>query len=40
MHDIDPKIRDLVQHAYDNSPAIRQLMDEAAVAPADVQGAG
>lgn len=39
MTDIDERIRDLVRHAYDNAPAIRQLMEEAAVSPADVQGA-
>ena len=33
------RIRDLVQHAYDNAPAIRTLMTEANLAPADIQGA-
>ena len=39
MTDFDERIRDLARHAYDNAPAIRQLMEEAAVSPADVQGA-
>jgi len=37
--DINERIRDLVQHAYDHAPAIRTLIDEAGVAPADIQGA-
>lgn len=36
---IDAQIRDLVQHSYQYAPAIRQLLDEAGVAPDDVQGA-
>ena len=40
MNDIDSRIRDLVAHAYAKAPAIRGLMDEAAVAPGDIQSAG
>ena len=39
MTDINQGIRELVQHAYDNAPAIRAQMDEAGAAPADIQGA-
>ncbi len=39
MTDINKRIRELVQHAYDKAPAIQSLMDEAGVAPADIQGA-
>ena len=39
MRDFDQRIRDLVQHAYNHAPAIRQLMDDAAVAPGDIQSA-
>ena len=36
---IDERSRDLVAHAYDKAPAIKTLMDDAGVAPADVQSA-
>ncbi len=39
MTDINQGIRELVQHAYDHSPAIRTLMAEAGVAPNDIQAA-
>ena len=39
MSDINEGIRELVQHAHEKAPAIRSLMDEAGVAPADIQGA-
>ncbi|MCY4464032.1 MAG: phenylacetate--CoA ligase family protein [Chloroflexi bacterium] len=39
MAGIDAQIHDLVQHSYQHAPAIRQLLDEAGVAPDDVQGA-
>ena len=39
MTDINKRIRELVQHAYDKAPAIRSLLDEAGVAPADIRGA-
>ena len=39
LTDINERIRELLQHAYDRAPAIRTLMDEAGVAPADIQGA-
>ena len=39
MTSIDRRIRELVQHAYERAPAIRNLMDAAGVAPAAVQGA-
>jgi phenylacetate-CoA ligase len=37
--DINKRIRELAQHAYDKAPAIRSLLDEAGVAPADIRGA-
>ncbi|MCY3915916.1 MAG: phenylacetate--CoA ligase family protein [Chloroflexi bacterium] len=39
MTAIDDRIRDLVQHAYNHAPAIRTLMDQAGLAPAEIQGA-
>ena len=39
MTDIDLRIRDLVRHAYDKAPAIRSLMADAGLAPADIQAA-
>ncbi len=39
MTDIDQRIRDLAQHAYDRSPAIHRRMDDAGLAPADIQSA-
>ncbi len=39
MTDINLRIRDLVQHAYERAPAIRALMDEASLSPSDIQGA-
>ena len=39
MTDINQRIRELVQHAYDYAPAIQTQMDEAGVAPSDIQGA-
>lgn len=39
MTDIDQRIRDLAQYAYERAPAIRKLLDEASLAPADIQGA-
>jgi phenylacetate-CoA ligase len=34
---LDQRIRDLIAHAYDKAPAIRNLMDEAGVRPDDIQ---
>ena len=39
MTDVDARIRELVQHAYDRAPAIRKLLDEAGVAPSAISGA-
>lgn len=39
MAEIDKRICELVQHAYEHAPAIRTLLDEAGVAPADIRGA-
>lgn len=39
MTDIDDRIRELVQHAYERAPAVRTLLDEAGLAPSDIQGA-
>ena len=39
MKDRNRKIQELVQHGYEFAPAIRQMMDAAGVAPADIQGA-
>ncbi len=36
MKNIDAKIRDLVQGAYNRAPAIRQQLDAAGVSPADI----
>lgn len=35
----DKRIRDLVAHAYDKAPAIKNLLDNAGVTPADIQSA-
>lgn len=37
MTTFDERIRDLIPHAYANAPAIRALLDEAGVAPSDIQ---
>lgn len=39
LTDLDSRIRALARHAYEGAPAIRQLMREAHVAPADIRGA-
>ncbi len=39
MTTIDQRIRELVEHAYDHAPAIREIMDEAGVGSGDIQGA-
>lgn len=39
MTDFNRRIQDLVRHGYDHAPAIRQLMDDAGVSPADIRGA-
>ena len=39
MTEIDDRIRDLAQSAYDSAPAIRTLMADASLAPSDIQGA-
>lgn len=39
MTTIDQRITELVEHAYNHAPAIKTLMDEARVTPADVQSA-
>ena len=36
----DDRIRDLIAHAYDKAHAIKTLMDDAGVSPADIQSAG
>jgi phenylacetate-CoA ligase len=36
---IDQRIRQLIAHAYDHAPAIRNIMDQARVTPADIQSA-
>lgn len=40
MSDHDSRVRELVAHAYQHAPAVKRIMDEAGVSPADVQGAG
>lgn len=40
MTDINQQIRELVKHAYGRAPAIRSLLDDAGVKPADIQNAG
>ncbi len=39
MTNIDQKIQELVEHAYNKAPAITKLMDEAGVKPSDIQTA-
>ena len=39
MTDIDQRIRELAQYAYERAPAIRKLLDEASLKPADIQSA-
>lgn len=39
MTNIDQKIQELVEHAYNKAPAITKLMDEADVKPSDIQSA-
>lgn len=39
MTDLNRRIQDHVRHGYEHAPAIRQMMDDAGVAPADIQGA-
>ncbi|MCY3831588.1 MAG: AMP-binding protein [Chloroflexi bacterium] len=39
MKDIDERISELVRQAYDHAPAVRTLLDEASLAPADIKGA-
>ena len=38
MSDHDSRIRELVAHAYQHAPAVKRIMDDAGVSPADVQG--
>lgn len=38
MSNFDERVRDLVAHAYENAPAIKQIMDDAGISPADIQG--
>ena len=37
MTDLNPRIQELVQHAYAHAPAFRQRLDQAALRPADIQ---
>lgn len=39
MTDIDERIGHLVRHAYDQAPAIRELMDAAGTRPSEIKGA-
>ena len=39
MTDMDRRLQDLVQYAWENAPAVRALLDEAGVAPSDIGGA-
>lgn len=39
MSQIDNRVRDLVAHAYENAPAIKQLLADAGVTPDDIQSA-
>ena len=39
MTDRDRRIQDLIQYAYQHAPAVRALLDEAGLAPADIAGA-
>ena len=37
MRDIDQKIQELVRHGYEHAPAIQKMMDDAGIAPGDIQ---
>lgn len=37
MTDFNAKVRDLVDYAYTHAPAVKQLLDDAGVAPSDIQ---
>ncbi|MCY4538571.1 MAG: phenylacetate--CoA ligase family protein [Chloroflexi bacterium] len=39
LTDLNRRIQDFVRHGYEHAPAIRQMMDDAGVAPADILGA-
>lgn len=39
MSNIDQRIQELVEHAYNKAPAIQQLMNDAGVKPSDIQSA-
>lgn len=37
MSDLNSNLRAIVQHAYANAPAFKQIMDAAGLTPADIQ---
>ncbi len=37
MSDLNSNLREIVQHAYANAPAFKQIVDEAGLTPADIQ---
>jgi phenylacetate-CoA ligase len=37
MSEISKRLRHIIQHAYANAPAVKKIMDEAGVSPADIQ---
>lgn len=39
LTDLNRRIQELVRHGYEHAPAIRQMMDDAGVAPGDLRGA-
>jgi phenylacetate-CoA ligase len=39
LNSIDARIRELVAHAYEKAPAVRQIFEQAGITPADIQSA-
>ncbi|MDW8300334.1 MAG: AMP-binding protein [Anaerolineae bacterium] len=38
MSDLNGKLREVIQHAYTNAPAFKQIMDSVGLSPSDIQG--
>nr|NIN67625.1 phenylacetate--CoA ligase family protein [Anaerolineae bacterium]NIN97705.1 phenylacetate--CoA ligase family protein [Anaerolineae bacterium]NIQ80692.1 phenylacetate--CoA ligase family protein [Anaerolineae bacterium] len=36
MSEVDERLRHIIQHAYANAPAVKEIMDEAGVSPDDI----
>jgi phenylacetate-CoA ligase len=37
MSELAPRLRQIIQYAYENAPAVKEIMDEAEVSPDDIQ---